>query len=149
MNTLVATVAVVAVLFLAARFGLRLIVRRIAAHPEFVRATSEYERKRAEEEATLEEAPWIGKTGLGEETERELPRYLRREFGEFLEDDGLKASDLVYLGAFTEAPGVVHYWRIPYKDQEPVFAYVEVDARDGSECTGWGGRSPADVPAVS
>ena len=38
----------------------------------------------AKEYATLETADWFGTTGLDEETERELSRYLRREFGERL-----------------------------------------------------------------
>ncbi|HEY5995097.1 MAG TPA: hypothetical protein VIU46_10925, partial [Gallionellaceae bacterium] len=49
--------------------------------------------KRSEGEKVREVADWFGTTGLDEETERELPRYLRREFGESLFDEGaLKAE---------------------------------------------------------
>lgn len=85
-----------------------------------------------------ERAKWFGKTGLDDETERELPRYLRREFGEILGDDGaLKASDLAYLGHFelTEADYQnkdanlhesivsIHVWKIADSDN---YAYVEI-----------------------
>ena len=90
----------------------------------------------------VETADWFGKTGLDDETERELPRYLRREFGESLSKKGaLKASDLVYLGVFQEPEGAIHYWRIPSKNskREYYFAYVE-DFPEGA--MGWGNRKP-------
>lgn len=40
-----------------------------------------------EEDAVVEQAPWMGRTGLPEDLERELPRYVRREFGESVFDD--------------------------------------------------------------
>ena len=98
----------------------------------------------AKEYATLETADWFGTTGLDEETERELSRYLRREFGERLsESDSLKAADLVYLGVFQENDHQVHYWRIPNKDAqtEPYFAHIIVST-DGSTCTSWGDKTP-------
>ena len=59
-----------------------------------------------DEDTTVEAADWIGKTWLDEDTERELPRYLRRELGESLADpDGLKANDLQYLGVQRDARG--------------------------------------------
>ncbi|HOY70491.1 MAG TPA: hypothetical protein PL131_07260 [Methylotenera sp.] len=96
------------------------------------------------EYATTETADWFGKTGLDEETERELPRYLRREFGETLFEQGaLQANDLIYLGAFDEPIGVAHYWRITSKhnEDEPYYAHVIVEA-NGETCTGWGDRKP-------
>ncbi|WP_162932202.1 hypothetical protein [Solimonas sp. K1W22B-7] len=99
-----------------------------------------------QEEATLEDAEWFGTTGLHEEIEWELPRYLRRELGQSLFDEGsLKANDLKYVGVFLEqgiaSPLKVHYWRMPYQDDEPVYAYVDVSP-DGETCTGWGNQSP-------
>ena len=96
------------------------------------------------EYATYETADWFGKTGLDEETERELPRYLRREFGETLFEKGaLQANDLIYLGVFEEPEGAVHYWRITGKDSEaePYYAHVIVET-SGETCTGWGDKKP-------
>lgn len=99
------------------------------------------------EETTTENADWIGTTGLDEDTERELPRYLRREFGESLFDEGsLKATDLRYVGVFAEDGQQVHYWHVPYKDNDQIFAYVEV-APTGDICTGWGNREPPTFPS--
>jgi hypothetical protein len=92
-----------------------------------------------------ESAEWFGKTGLSEDIERELPRYLRREFGESLsEPTSLKAADLTYIGSFQEEGHLVHYWRIPYGKEE-VYAYVEVSPE--STHTGWGGRKPKVLEA--
>ncbi len=121
---------------------LRLFARLLFATPTLANAMAQYQRKRDSEQATLEVAPWIGQTGLDEATERELPRYLRRELGEFLDDGGLKASDLQYLGLFQEAGGAVHYWQMPHQDSEPVFAYVEVDHAGTAKCLGWGDKAP-------
>lgn len=100
----------------------------------------------AKEYTTLETADWFGTTGLDEETERELSRYLRREFGERLsESSSLKAADLVYLGVFQEGDTQVHYWRVPNKDttNTPYFAHIIVSS-DGSTYTGWGDKSPPE-----
>jgi len=98
------------------------------------------------EEVTAENAEWMGTTGLDEKTERELPRYLRREFGESLFDEGsLKAADLRYVGVFAEDGQQVHYWHVPYKDNDQIFAYIEV-APTGDICTGWGNREPPISP---
>ena len=107
---------------------------RSAVNERMVEMNKEY--------ATVETADWFGKTGLNDETERELPRYLRREFGESLFKEGaLKANDLIYLGVFQEPEGAIHYWRITGKnsESEPYFAYVE-DFPDGA--MGWGNRKP-------
>jgi hypothetical protein len=75
-----------------------------------------------------------------EECERELPRYLRRELGQTVFDDGsMKASDLEYLGAYKEEAGITRYWKVPYEDDDNVFAYIE-DTNGG--CFGWGDKSP-------
>jgi len=129
-------------------FAMRFLTQRVTSSPEYNQAISEYERKRNEEDATLEVAPWIGTTGLDEAIERELPQYLRREFGEFLEDGGLKASDLEYLGKFSEPPLQVHYWRIPRSDDELSFAYVEVDESGKVLVLGWGDKEPKGVASA-
>lgn len=106
----------------------------------YKRAVDERLALMAKEENVLEAAAWIGKTGLPESVEREVPRYLRREFGESLSDaKSLRAADLVYIGAFHEGAALVHYWRVPYGKEE-VYAYV-VDSAGGSSI-GWGGRKP-------
>lgn len=111
------------------------------------RTQSTYLRRRAVEYQAPEVADWFGTTGLDDDIERELPRYLRREFGEFIDEpDALKAADLDYLGAFDEPPGRVHYWRIPARSGESSYAYVEIGA-DGVCCTGWGGREPGSGEA--
>jgi hypothetical protein len=130
MKTAVLVVGAFIVLWYLSKLALRLVLARMISSPGYKNGMAEYERKRSAEESSLEVAPWIGITGLDESTQHELPRYLRRELGEFLEDGGLKAADLEYVGKFRQEPGEVHYWRIPHRDDEPTFAYVEVD-RDG------------------
>jgi hypothetical protein len=107
-------------------------------------------QRRSVEEATLESADWIGRTGLDEATERELPRYLRREFGEFIDEpDALRASDLQYLGVFADDRGAAHFWQVPSKAaQEAYFAYVEVDAKGRPTLLGWGDRAPPPSSAA-
>ena len=132
MGTLGIVILIAAIVALLARIAMRSVQRQIGKG---------YDERRAVEYTMREEAPWFGKTGLDEETERELPRYLRRELGEFLDEPGaLKAADLQFIGAFEEAPGMVYYWKVPY-GEETVYAYVEV-SRDGSQCTGWANREP-------
>ena len=101
-------------------------------------------RRRWEADSKLvEEAPWFGQTGLGDSVERELPRYLRREFGEVGAEDGLKAADLSYLGVQTDEQGATHVWAIPPKTGGGcTHAYIEVHAT-GALCFGWGEREPA------
>ncbi len=119
--------------------------------PDFDNAVDEYhehvaqaDAARSAEQQAREEAPWIGATGLPEELERELPRYLRREFGELYGEEGaLKASDLAYRGSFSEDNSVVHYWRIPSSSEES-FAYIEIDP-SGESFTGCGDKWPPGV----
>lgn len=110
---------------------------------EFQRLVAERMELQKRESELREDAPWFGKTGLDEAIERELPRYLRREFGESIFDEGsLKAADLRYLGGIEEDGMLVHYWLVTpslVEGDGPSFAYVEVEA-DGSTCTGWGDR---------
>ena len=110
--------------------------------PEFKQRFQARLDEMAKEESVIEIATWFGKTGLPEGDERELPRYLRREFGKLLAEPGsLKASDLEYLGVFNQAGESVHYWRINYGSPEAKFAYV-VTAPPGHEQMGWGDRRP-------
>jgi len=86
----------------------------------------------------IEEADWFGTTGLDEQTEGDLPIYIRMELGKFLEDDNaLQAKDLSYLGKFSLNPNdfqsfnglfditatYVHIWKIG-KAKE--YVYVEI-----------------------
>ena len=110
--------------------------------PQFKQRVQARLEEMQREEAVRESAPWFGTTGLAESDERELPRYLRREFGEPLSAPGsLKASDLHYEGVFTQGAETVHYWRINYGSPEPKFAYVVV-APPGHEVMAWGDREP-------
>lgn len=94
------------------------------------------------EEEVVEEAEWFGKTGLSDATERELPRYLRREYGQSIFGKGsLRAGSLQYLGRFPEGLNSIHFWRIGDGSKEPHFAYVTVSA-GGDEVLGWGGKRP-------
>jgi hypothetical protein len=115
---------------------------KFAARWLFSRAgNSEYLRKRGVEQNTQEQAEWIGQTGLDEETERELPRYLRRELGEFLDDPkGLRAADLNYKGIHQDEHGPAHFWQMPARDGEISYAYVEIDSQGKPTCLGWGDR---------
>ena len=105
-------------------------------------AVEEEMRRMAEEEATLEPAVWMGKTGLPEDIEWEVPRYLRRELGQALQETGsLRAADLVYAGSFSEPSAQVHYWRLPAEySTQPTFAYVTVV--DDEFSFGWSDRTP-------
>ena len=93
-----------------------------------------------------ENADWIGRTGLDEATELELPRYLRRELAEFLDEPhGLKASDLVYLGVLTDERGTAHFWKMPERDSDSAFAYVDVGPQGEALGLGWGDRAAPQV----
>ncbi|MBC7982551.1 MAG: hypothetical protein H7Y02_01725 [Candidatus Obscuribacterales bacterium] len=116
----------------------RWLFSRLAANPEYL-------RKRKIEQDTLEQADWIGRTGLDEDTERELPRYLRRELGEFLDDrHGLRAADLQYKGIHQDVRGPAHFWQMPERAGEISFAYVEINSQGEPTCLGWGDR---DLPS--
>ncbi len=131
-----------AALFLGRRAIFRFLFERLQRHPEYVARMALVERSYAAEETLTEEADWFGTTGLDDDLERELPKYLRRESGELLLEEGsLKASDLKYLGAFEEPDATVHYWLVPSHHGEPTYAYIEIHG-SGQSCTGWGGREP-------
>jgi hypothetical protein len=111
--------------------------------PAFKKGVQDRLEAMKREESAREECSWFGKTGLSEEDERELPRYLRREFGMLLSSPGaLKAADLEYLGVFAQGVETVRYWRINHGSAEPKFAYV-VSAPDDRQVMGWGDRAPA------
>lgn len=146
MSWLGITLTIIVVAYFVGKFAFRRLVRslheRVKNDPEYQAEMARLHESYEREKTVMEVAPWIGTTGLGEEIERELPKYLRREFGELLlDDDSLKASDLVYLGKFSEEGCDVHYWRIPTRDEETSVAYVHVGS-DGSVSTGWGDRDP-------
>jgi hypothetical protein len=104
----------------------------------------EFKKKVAERLAEMkrEEAPWFGKTGLDDETERDLPQYLRREFGKPLSAPGsLKAAELVYLGAFVEGADTVHCWQLPAHISTTAYAYVLRSPTDPGFIS-WGDRKP-------
>ena len=107
-------------------------------------ASAEVDRRWEIDRNLVQTAPWFGKTGLPEEDERELSRYLRREFGEVGTDDGLKASDLRYLGIQSDREGRAHFWSIPRGEGEDsyAFAYIDIDEQGHALSYGWGGREP-------
>jgi hypothetical protein len=85
-----------------------------------------------------ERADWFGKTGLSEEMERYIPHYLRGKLGQKrFEPGALKASNLSYVGSFTEGDSQVYYWRSKDKDE---YAYVVYKGKWAT--TGWGDRRP-------
>lgn len=101
-------------------------------------ALAEEQRRALREQALQEEAPWFGQTGLDEADERELPRYLRREYGEdiFSDPNALKAADLRYLGkTCTEDGSECHYWQVP--GHEISYATLTRNS-DGTLCFGCG-----------
>lgn len=96
-----------------------------------------------EEKYIHEQAEWFGKTGLGDEIERELPRYLRQEFGEMSGDaQALRASDLHYIGVFDQSGIQTHFWHIrpDHRTGEDIFAYIDIV--DSDFRMGWGDRKP-------
>jgi hypothetical protein len=116
----------------------------------FKRASEEVNQRWEADAKLVESAPWFGKTGLAASDERELSRYLRREFGEVGDDGALRAVDLVYLGIQTDERGSAHFWRIPKRDREDTYsyAYIDIDEQGRATCYGWGDRdSPSDEPA--
>lgn len=146
MSWLGTTLLVIAVVLLGGLLALaaflRSVVRQVKDDPEYKAQIALLHASYAAEATVREEAPWFGTTGLSEDIERELPKYLRREFGELLlEEESLRAKDLTYVGSFSEQVGLVHYWRIPPRGGSQSFAYVEISS-DGTTFTGWGDRNP-------
>ena len=112
---------------------------------EFRKLVVKEEARQLKEYEFVEEASWFGTTGLDEDTEREVAHYVRREFGESVfDEDGLKASDLEYLGVFETDQGPTHFWKIPASDDN-VFAYAEPYDHD-TYCLGLGDRTPPNYP---
>ncbi len=73
----------------------------------------------------IEDAPWFGTTGLGEETERRLPQYIRMEYGETVFNGaGLKAGDLQYIGRYSTEQGPTHFWKLPSGRRQQQYAFV-------------------------
>lgn len=136
------TLAAVAALFVLIAF----IAKRLLGL-WFAGAVARELQRAAAEREILEPADWIGTTGLDEDTERELPRYLRRELGERLGADGaLRAADLRYLGVASDDRGAAHFWHMPERGEGPVFAYVDI-AFDGQALgLGWGDRAFPAAP---
>ncbi len=111
--------------------------------PEFKKKVAEHLAEMKREDEIREEAPWFGRTGLDDDTERELPHYLRRELGKPLSAPGsLRAAELVYVGAFVEGSDTVHYWQLPAHISTTAFAYV-LRSPTGPGFIGWGDRKPA------
>jgi hypothetical protein len=109
---------------------------------DFKKATQDRLERMRQEESVIEAAPWFGKTGLSDETERELPRYIRRELGQLLSDPrALTAADLEYVGVFSDGVATIHYWRMPSESPQESYAYVEVNEK-GDSSLGWGDKRP-------
>jgi hypothetical protein len=107
-------------------------------------ASAEVDRRWEVDRNLVEVADWFGKTGLSDEDERELPKYLRREFGEVGADDGLRAADLKYLGVQSDDQGAAHFWAIPKSegDGDYAYAYINIDEHGVPQSYGWGDRRP-------
>ena len=111
MSYVLILVLVLFALYAGRRFLFRGIFKLLQLNPKLKAEMDLQKRSYESEETVIEEASWFGTTGLPDEDERELPKYLRREFGELLlEEDSLKASDLRYIGVFEEPDARVHYW---------------------------------------
>lgn len=116
--------------------------RAALATPQYEKHVREKHELMQKEEQVTEQANWFGKTGLSESIERELPRYLRREYGQSIFDEGaLKADSLQYLGVYPQGLSSIHFWRIADGAKEPHFAYITVSVT-GDTVIGWGGKRP-------
>ena len=110
---------------LVAYFAVRLLLVVSRASPEVRAQAAARHESHATESGEVESAEWIGKTGLDESAERELPRYLRMQFGEpWYVVGSLRAADLAYIGSFEEEDMRVHYWRLPPRGSAPQYAYI-------------------------
>ncbi|MCP2040231.1 hypothetical protein L1281_000813 [Neisseria sp. HSC-16F19] len=114
---------------------------------EFQKLLASGRERQQREEALREEAPWFGRTGLSDEDERELPRYLRREYGEdiFSDPHALKAAELYYLGQAALADGSVgHYWQVPGSEVSYAAVYCYADGSLHYSC--WAEPPPQLLP---
>lgn len=60
-----------------------------------------FERNERAEASVLEAADWFGTTGLTDTEERGIAAFMRYEYGDLLiDEDGLKAHDLEFMGCF-------------------------------------------------
>lgn len=126
----------------ALAFLLRRWVRNTKESPEYKAHMELLRKSHIAEETVVEVAPWFGTTGLPDDVEREISKYLRREFGELLLEEGsFKASDLEYIGEFKEAHTDVHCWRIVRGEGSSAFATAWVSP-EGSISIGWGCERP-------
>ncbi len=92
--------------------------------------------------ADIGPAPWLGTTGLGADTEKELILYLRRELGAGHNGTGtILAKDLDYVGVFPEGTKKVHYWKVNWGHDEKLYATISIDA-NGDMTTSVGDSEP-------
>ncbi len=95
-----------------------------------------FERNDIAEKYIIEKADWFGTTGLCDAEERNIVKYMRYEYGDLLiDEDGLKAYDLKYLGSFklnnqlfkqldlstNQQPDIIYIWH--YYDEHYAYAY--------------------------
>ncbi len=94
-------------------------------------------------EQYLEEAEWIGKTGLPEEVEREVPAYIRMEQGEYyIDEESTHARELIYLGKFSPIDSefakirpITHIWHI--SNHHNCYAVVDLDSSGSCSLSGF------------
>ena len=122
--------------------------------PDFLRSHLKGLAQLKDEGGSTEQAPWFGQTGLSDEQERRLPRYVRMELGQRLGDaETVRAADLQFMGHFDEKDGQVYYWQLPPNAvslkratrQSPRFAYIRL-AKEGGTYLDWGNRLPPEAP---
>lgn len=98
---------------------------------------------RLSQTSVVESADWLGKTGLGMHTERELVRYLRHQFDERqLGEHALHAGDLQYVGMFNRGGLPTYFWRIQLKRFQGRIVYAYLVVNEGNVLMGWGDRRP-------
>lgn len=109
--------------------------------PDETITTDIFDRNELAERNIQEDAEWYGKTGLPEIIERQVSKFLRSEYGEYILDpDAVRANQLQYLGYFeltpilfntldllyaTENPEYTHVWK--YSDNHYAFVYRIID----------------------
>ncbi len=98
-----------------------------------------FDRNCHAENVINEAADWFGKTGLPESVERNISRFLREQYGEYiLDEDSIRANHLTYLGEFIlddklflalelvyakKNPQTIHAWK--YTDHHYAFVYKD------------------------